>query len=276
MESAGSCTLSDAEVKGILQENIDLDKQSVGLVVGIVDEHGPRVVSTGKLDNGTDREVDGNTLFEIGSITKLFTALLLQDMIERGEMKLDDPVQTYLPAAVKVPTWQGKPITLLHLATHTSGLPRDCEGELCSFLSTCKLAQAPGLKWGYSNLGMGLLGRAIVRQAGQDYETLVIERICRPLGMDSTRINLSAEQQGRFAAGHVMVGHRTRSVAVPGRATDVNVPRLAGYGGLRSTANDLLKFVSAYSGLTLSSLGPGLDFPARRRTADCPGHRQTP
>jgi serine-type D-Ala-D-Ala carboxypeptidase/endopeptidase len=256
MENTRNCTLTDADIKDILRESIDFDKQSVGLVVGIVDEHGPRVVSAGKLDNGTDREVDGDTLFEIGSITKIFTALLLQDMLERGEMKLDDPVQTYLPAAVKLPTWQGKPITLLHLATHTSGLPRDCEGEPYSFLSKCQLAQAPGLKWAYSNLGMGLLGHAIARKVGTDYETLVTERICRPLGMDSTSINLSPEQQARFAAGHIMVGHRTRSVPVPGRETGGNVPSLRGCGGIRSTANDLLKFVSAYSGLTASSLGP--------------------
>ncbi len=256
LENTRNCTLTDAEIKDILQESIDIDKQSVGLVVGIVDEHGPRVVSAGKLGNGTDREVDGDTLFGIGSITKVFTALLLQDMIERGEMKLDDPVQEYLPAAVKVPTWQGKPITLLHLATHTSGLPRDCEEELCSFLSKCKLAQAPGLKWAYSNVGMGLLGRAIACKAGKDYETLVIERICRPLGMDCTRLHLSPEQQARLATGYVMVGHRRRSAAVPGRHTDPNVPSLTGYGGLRSTANDLLKFISAYSGLTPSSLRP--------------------
>ena len=76
------------------------------------------------LDNGTDRVVDGDTVFEIGSITKVFTALLLQDMVERGEMKLDDPVQKYLPASVHMPTYKGKPITLLHLATHTSSLPK--------------------------------------------------------------------------------------------------------------------------------------------------------
>jgi hypothetical protein len=186
IETPGSNTLTDAEIKTVLRDNIDTDKQTVGLAVGIVDEHGPRVISHGKLDNGTDREVDGDTLFEIGSITKVFTALLLQDMIERGEMKLEDPVQKYLPDSVRMPTWQGKEITLLHLATHTSGLPRDSDGELYAFLSHCTLHQAPGVHWEYSNLGMGLLGHVIALKACKDYETLVVERICQPLGMDST------------------------------------------------------------------------------------------
>ena len=101
LKDRGSSRLTDAEIKIMLRDNIDTDKQNVGLAVGIIDEHGSRVISHGHLDNGTDRDVDGDTLFEIGSITKVFTALLLQDMIERGEMKLDDPVQKYLPNSVK-------------------------------------------------------------------------------------------------------------------------------------------------------------------------------
>src|SRR5438105_10431416 len=114
--------------------------------------------------------MDGDTLFAIGSITKVFTALLLQDMIERGEMKLDDPVKKYLPDSVKMPAYQGKEITLLHLATHTSGLPggpnnlspkswRDPDQadytveQLYSFLSHDKLPRAPGIQEEYSNLG---------------------------------------------------------------------------------------------------------------------------
>ena len=84
------------------------DERDVGVVVGIVDEHGSSVICAGKLDDGTDRAVDGDTVFEIGSITKTFTALLLQDMVRRGEMKLDDPVAKYLPKEVRVPTRNGK------------------------------------------------------------------------------------------------------------------------------------------------------------------------
>src|SRR2546423_10419498 len=167
-------TLTDAEIKTMLRDYIDIANLGVGLVVGIADEHGARVVSHGKMDNGTDRDVDGDTVFEIGSITKVFTALLLQDMVERGEMKLGDPVQKYLPDSVKMPTYQGKQITLLHLATHTSGLPggpnnlspkswRDPDQadytveQLYSFLSHDKLPRAPGIQEEYSNLGTELL-----------------------------------------------------------------------------------------------------------------------
>jgi len=261
IESPGSNTLTDDEIKTMLRDCIDTDRQGVGLVVGIVDEHGLRVISHGKMDGATSRDVDGDTVFEIGSITKVFTGLLLQDMVERGEMKLDDPVQKYLPDTVKLPAYHGKQITLLHLATHTSGLPRDVDnvspvswrnpgagytvGQFYDFLSHCELQREPGARRSYSNLGVDLLGHAIALKAGKDYETLVEERICRPLGMNSTRVIVPPELKSRLAIGHAMPG-----APLPG--TDFSV--FPGAGGLRSTANDLLKFISAYMGLTPSPL----------------------
>ena len=232
-------------------------------MVGIVDEHGSRVVSCGKMDNGTDQEVNGDTLFDIASITKPFTGLLLQDMIERGEMKLDDPVQKYLPASVKMPARNGKQITLLHLVTHTSGLPHIAENlnpkrpdqpfadytveELNTFLSNYQLTSDPGAKFQYSSLGAGLLGHVIALKAGSDYESLVVDRICRPLKMDSTRITLTPELKSRFATGHNQFGE-----AVPSWDRQTQL----GGSALRSTANDMLKFVSANLGFTPSSLTP--------------------
>src|SRR5688572_17204855 len=110
--------LSDAEIRKILVDRVDTQRQSTGLVVGVIEPSASRVVSYGK------PAVDGDTVFEIGSITKVFTALLLADMVERGEVALTDPVAKYLPETVKVPERGGKKITLEHLATHTSGLPR--------------------------------------------------------------------------------------------------------------------------------------------------------
>src|SRR6266704_1012269 len=92
---------TDVEIRSILQNFIARDHWGVGMVVGIVDERGTRIISYGKLDNGDSPEVNGDTLFEIGSITKTFTTLLLQDMVARGEMKLDDPVEKFLPPSVK-------------------------------------------------------------------------------------------------------------------------------------------------------------------------------
>jgi CubicO group peptidase (beta-lactamase class C family) len=247
-------------IHAYLKDNVDSEK-SVGVVVGIVDEHGSNVVSYGKLDNGTDQDVNGDTLFEIGSDTKTFTTLLLADMFERGEMQLDDPVAKYLPESVKMPTHGGKQITLRHLATHTSGLPslpdnlnpmradnpyaRFTVENLYAFVSRYALTRDPGEKSAYSNLGMGLLGHAIALKAGKDYESLIVERICGPLKMESTRITLTPELKSRFAAGHDRHGER-----VP----NWDIPTIAGAGALRSTANDLLKYISANVGLAPSNL----------------------
>lgn len=254
--STGAESLRETDIKVMLHDYIDGDKLGVGLVVGIVDEQGKQVVGYGKLDNGTDAGVAGDTLFAIGSVTKVFTALLLQDMVDRGEMKLNDPVQEYMPDSVKLPTYDGKQITLLHLATHTSGLPRDCDGNPYVFLSHCTLHQAPGTDRVYSNLGMGLLGHVIALKAGKDYESLVIERICRPLGMNDTCITLTPGLKTQFATGHVMPGYRVRNFSSVHHDTDPQIPRLLGAGSLLSTANDLLKFVAAYAGISPSPLSP--------------------
>lgn len=248
-------------IRAFLQQRIEVEKKDVGMVVGLVDEHGSMVVSYGKMDDGASPEVNGDTLFEIGSITKTFTGLLLQDMIERGEMKLNDPVAAYLPKSVRMPTHKGREITLLQLATHTSGLPRNPENldparadnplaqytaeKLYAYLSGCKLTRKPGVKFEYSNLGSGLLGHVIALKAGTDYESLVVERICRPLQMESTRITLTPELKARLATGHNQFGYAVSNM-------DFNSQ--AGCGALRSTANDLLKYVAANLGLTPSSL----------------------
>jgi CubicO group peptidase (beta-lactamase class C family) len=234
----------------------------IGVAVGFVDEHGSRVISCGRADDASGQEVDGDTLFEIGSVTKTFTAFLLQDMVEQGRMRLDDPVTKYLPPSVKVPARNGRPITLLQLAAHTSGLPKipdnldpkhadnpyaDYTVELMySFLSGYQPPRNPP-DWQYSTLGIGLLDHVITLTAGTNYESLVVDRICRPLKMNSTRITLTPELQLHLATGHNPIGE-----AVP----SWDFPTLAGAGALRSTANDLLKYISANLGLTPSALTP--------------------
>lgn len=246
---------SPQAIQKILQERVDLGKKTPGIVVGIVDEKGPRVAAYGKTA-ADGAPVDGNTVFEIGSATKVFTATLLADMVRRGEVALDDPVAKYLPATVKVPSRNGRQITLLDLATHRSGLPRmptnhtpadkanphaDYKVEqLYAFLNATQLERDIGEKYEYSNLGVALLGHALALRAGTDYATLVRERILKPLGMNDTAIVLSADQQSRFAAGH------SRQLAkVPAQ----DFPTLAPAGALRSTANDMLKFVAANLGM---------------------------
>jgi CubicO group peptidase (beta-lactamase class C family) len=250
-------------IHAFLQRRVEVEKQDIGTVIGLVDDHGSRIISAGILDNGTDQGVNGDTVFEIGSITKTFTGLLLQDMVQRGQMRLDDPVSQYLPTSVKVPTCDGRQITLLHLATHTSGLPDVPDNldpkradnsradysfeKLDAFVSGFKLSRQPGAKYEYSTVGIALLGQAITLKARTNYESLVMDRICRPLKMDSTSITLTPELKSRFARGHNYYGYKTSptdwGALMPGAA-------------LRSTANDMLKYLSANLGLMPSSLTP--------------------
>lgn len=256
---------ADAYIRAILQERVEKDGKSAGIVVGIVRDKGSRVISYGKPDQQGSRALDGDTVFEIGSVTKVFTTILLADVVEKGEVSLKDPVAKYLPKSVMVPTRNGKVITLLDLATHTSGLPRlptnfapkderdqyaDYTVEqLHDFLSNFRLTRDIGEEYEYSNLGMGLLGHILALKAGIDYETLVITRLCKPLGMGSTRITLSPPMQARLATGHDKTGRA---------ASNWDMPTLAGAGGLRSTVTDLLKFLAANLGLLKSDLLPAM------------------
>ncbi|HYK05188.1 MAG TPA: serine hydrolase [Thermoanaerobaculia bacterium] len=266
--------VDDAAIRKILVERIDRRQASVGIVVGVIDPSGRRVVSHGNFAKGDERTLGGDTVFEIGSVTKVFTALLLADMVARGEVALSDPVGKYLPAEVKVPK-----ITLEQLATHTSGLPRlpsnlapkdgnnpyadYTVAQLYEFLSTVPARDAAA-QYDYSNLGAGLLGHALARRAGTDYETLVRTRILTPLGMKSTSITLDPAMKERLVPGH-------NAEMKP--AANWDIPTLAGAGALRSTGNDMLTFLGAAMGLTKSPLAaPMASMLAARRPIGEPGH----
>src|ERR1700722_6914160 len=115
--------MSTDEIREILVKRVDQQKQAVGIVVGVIEPDGHRIVAYGHLANGDLRTLDGDTIFEIGSVTKVFTSLLLADMVNRKEVTLDDPAAKYLPENVKMPERSSKSITLLDLSTHRSGLP---------------------------------------------------------------------------------------------------------------------------------------------------------
>jgi CubicO group peptidase (beta-lactamase class C family) len=224
-----------------------------GLVVGVLDEHGPRTFGYGRLSETNPATPDGNTFFEIGSMTKAFTGTLLADAASRGEVTLDDPLQQYLPASVKLKlSKSGKAITLAHLASHTSGLPRmptnlhpanpnnpyaDYTAErMYAFLRDFTPSREPGAEYEYSNLGMGLLGHALARRAGKPYEQLLRDRVLAPLKMTDTRIVLDAAARSRLASGYSVDGE-----PLPNWDWDA----LVACGGIRSTASDLLKFLAA-------------------------------
>jgi CubicO group peptidase (beta-lactamase class C family) len=242
---------------------------------GVVEYHG-----VGRAAAGGDRAPDADTIYEIGSVTKVFTALLLADAVARLEVELDDPVGKHLPAGTAVPERDGTAITLEHLATHASGLPRmptnfspaDVANpfadytvdDLYAFLRGHLLTVTPGALYDYSNVGAGLLGHALARAAGTSFEALVVERIAAPLGMTRTSIAVAGGEPNRAR------GHDVEAKPVP----DWDIPTLAGAGALRSTARDMASFVRANLALDHRELGPAMRTTQepRRETVGIAGH----
>lgn len=252
----------DAALKQMLQSRVE-DGRATGLVLGVMEADGStRIVSYGDPGAGA-RPLGPDSVFEIGSVTKVFTTTLLADMVRRGEVSLDVPAQTYAPAGMTLPTRNGKAITLAHLAEQNSCLPRlpgnldlskvDMANPyaayttemLSEFLASYQLPRDPGAEFEYSNLGMGLLGALLAYRAGMDYESLVRTRILTPLGMQMSGIALSPEMQARLAKGHSTEG---------APAANWDLPSLAGAGALRSTMADMLKFLDANVGEPASDL----------------------
>jgi CubicO group peptidase (beta-lactamase class C family) len=256
---------SDREIHRMLATRVDVQHQATGVVVGIVEPRGRRVIAYGTRGLADKQPMTGDTVFEIGSITKLFTSLLLADLAARGELAIDDPVARYLPAGVHVPERDGRPITLADLATHTAGLPlrpdnlvsSDPENKyagytierLYEFLSGYALPRTPGTAYEYSNTGYGLLGHAVARKIGQTYEAAIRARITGPLGMADTRIAATPAMKARTAVGYTLE-------LKPAPAWDFGA--LEGAGALRSTANDLMKLLDACLGYRKTALGPAL------------------
>lgn len=223
----------------------------VGLEVGIVVGDEDAAVGFGRI--GRDGAVpDRHTSFQIGSVTKVFTALLLADAVHRGEVTLDAPLSSLIPEAASHPA--GRPITLLDLATHCSGLPRlppglwrrslrDRSDPYASFTTgdliealARRPRRAPTERARYSNFGTGVLGVALSRAAGTTYQELVAKRICAPLGMHETGVT-AVDGVANVAGGHTRRGAPT---------VDWQLPALEGAGALRSSVADLLVFLSAH------------------------------
>ncbi len=231
-------TLDTTSVTPLLDDLVAA-RSGISAVAGLVDK--------GRIDVRTSTGADAKALYELGSLTKLFTALLLADMAAKGEVKLDDPVAKYLPAGA-LGDHGNRPITLRDLASHYSGLPRlpanlsfkDMadpyadydEASLLAFLKGWTPSRAPGAMFEYSNFGAGLLGYALGRAKGKSYEILVSERILRPLGMGATRFSIGTGE----AIPHGPDGKPVKPW---------NLAALVAAGGLRSTAGDMAKFTSA-------------------------------
>jgi len=235
------------------------EKETPAIVIGYADSTGQTFFAHGVNASGT---LDENTIFEIGSITKTFTSLLLALMSQAEELKLDDPIGSLLPNSVTTPKFNDAQITLRQLATHTSSLPRLPQNlspknmdnpyadytveQLYDSLGQVKPDRSFGSEYAYSNYGVGLLGHLLALRGGKSYEELVKTRICAPLGMTSTTITLDASMQERLIAGHLANGEPTMNW---------DLPTLAGAGALRSSAADMLRYVKANAAAAQDALG---------------------
>ena len=277
---------SDADIRKVLAERVDVlagQEDGVGIVVGVVGPKGRRVISYGHLNQGDPRPLDGDTVFEIGSVAKVFTALLLAEMVQKGEVALADPVAKYLPAGVKVPERNGRSITLVDLATHTSALPfmppdspalqsvtaKDSAAPLYRFLAGYELPRDIGAQWDYSNFGYWLLAQALASRAAMDYESLLRTRVVAPLELKSTANKPSPGMKAKLVVGH-------DAALQPAPSFDT-IPRYASMSdvlGLVSTANDLLRFLSTAMGHERSPLAPAMAALLATRRPKSPGQEQ--
>jgi D-alanyl-D-alanine-carboxypeptidase/D-alanyl-D-alanine-endopeptidase len=218
------------------------------------------------------RGADERTPFEIGSITKPFTGVLLADMCLRGELSLDDPVTSYLPDS-QLPRWNERPPTLEELATHRAALPNAPRGigrremvlalglrstdpwagvDRAAYHAAVRETEArrpPGGRFEYSSLGFALLGDALVARAGAPYDRLLRERIAAPLGLAETGLELSP-LHGRSRRGR------------PRPPLD---DHMAAAGAIRSSAADMLRFLAASLAPPEGPPGPALALAARPR-----------
>ena len=238
----------------------------VGMSIGILHDGATTVAGYGRLSKKKERKPDADTVYEIGSISKVFTGVLLADAVERGHVKLDQPAGELLPENVKMPARGERPISLQDLSTHVSGLPRMPSNfkpkdrnnpyadysvdQLYAFINDHKLRREPGEKSEYSNLAQGLLGHLLATKQKTTYEELLAERIANPLGMKSTSITLSDDQKSRLAPPHTTDGEP---------ASNWDIPTLAGAGAIRSTVNDMLKFTQANLDSPKNELGKAID-----------------
>jgi CubicO group peptidase (beta-lactamase class C family) len=248
----------DDTIRDILRRRVDMEKRSVGMAVCVVTPRRTRFVTWGRERLNDSRPVTAETVFEIGSITKVFTALLLANMTRRSEVGLDDPAARHLPSDFKVPLRDGREITLADLATHTSGLPRwpllsgdsrpsqtaiDAAARISlqdfkAWLANLHLPQNPPAAgaWWYSNVGYALLGMALAHRAGRPYEALLQERVLDSVGLRDTTFYPTPVMGPRLAKGH----DRDLKPLPPFEAGI-----FIAAGALRSTPRDLARFAAA-------------------------------
>ena len=262
---------TNADVEAILNKNFIANNKAKGVAVVLVDANGIRVVTTG-IARGSEA-VKPDDLFEIGSVTKTFTGLLLAIADEKGEAKLDDPVEKFLPNNIKLRDTADVPIRMVDLATQRSGLPRLAtnmqpkdpknpyadytEQDLLDFVKNFRAVSARNEKYEYSNIGFGLLGYALMRAAkAKSFEALLSEQILKPLNRTSTTSD-PTRFVDRLAQPH-------DSNASPTPAWDLPTAHAAA-GAIRATAGDMGRYIEAMAGLKQTTLASAISLATTMR-----------
>lgn len=261
--SSPAQAVTDAELKSIVQQRLQGDRTGACFAVAVIEAQVSRAFVCA--DAADTARIDADTAFEIGSVSKTMTSALLADLIGQGKASLDDPLSAWLPEGTKVPSFEGQPILLRHVVSHTSGLPALPPGVaiedasnpyaavngkmLIESLERTPLSRAPGSQFEYSNFASMLLSDAIARRAGADFETLLDTRLFTPLGMDQAYINKKPAGV-RAAVGHLPTGKATPAWRFK---TD-----LAGVGGVRATLDDMVAYVRGQLGKVQAPITPAL------------------
>ena len=261
--SQNTQAMSDSKLKAIVEKRVLGDRTGACVAVAVVEKTVARAYVCA--DPKQLPRISAQSAFEIGSVTKTMTSALLADLILQGKAALDDPLTSYLPAGTVVPMFEGKPILLKHLVTHTSGLPvvpdfstaksmdnpyaEVDEASLLKTLASAKLSRAPGAHYEYSNYTMMLLTTLITKRAGVDFETLLQTRLFAPVDMPNSYINQKPKTV-LAAQGHTPNHQPTSAWNFSTNA--------AGVGGVRASLDDMVAYVSAQLGLTQSAITPAL------------------
>ncbi len=255
LPDAVSTSINNRIAKGIIP----------GIAIAIIDSNGIQYFNFG-LTSKRGKGVDEHTIYEIGSISKVFTAILLAQQVRDGDLTLDDKINDYLPAEVKVPVMGEQEITFGNLSDHTSGLPRMpynftpanphnpfadyTVDQMYEFISNYQPVREVGEEFEYSNIAQGLLGHLLAENKNTTYENLMIQTIARPLAMNETKIKLDKRMTDNLALGHS-----------DGQVVENwDIPTLAGAGAIRSSTSDMAKFVSANLGYSESPVMAAMEF----------------
>lgn len=262
--TVGSAQVSADSIQAIIKREVAAGRGKC-IIVGIIGSTGHRqVVAEGVLSDADPRKPDENTIFEIGSITKVFTALAMADMSLKGQLDINDPISEYLPTHIHSPTWNGREMTLRSLATHRSGMPRFAYNvypqdvdepwadytadELYQYVSEF---QPPDIDtvWRYSNTAYGLLGLILERITNKKLEKLLFDEITGPLRLRNTVITLTRQQKQNAAVGHAETG------SVVGFT---RLGAISAGGALHSNVKDLLTFAAANIAVIPTNLYPAM------------------